>query len=43
MNAPVLSRRSFAKGVGGIVLAFSMRPSALLAQGDTPRLPEESA
>ena len=39
MNAPVLSRRSFAKGVGGIVLAFSMRPSALLAQGDTPRLP----
>ncbi len=35
MNAPVLSRRTFAKGVG-IVLAFSLAPTDLLAQGAAP-------
>ncbi|AMN41949.1 xanthine dehydrogenase family protein molybdopterin-binding subunit [Rhodoplanes sp. Z2-YC6860] len=39
MNAPVLSRRSFAKGVGGIALAFSLDPTELLAQGTAERLP----
>ena len=39
MNAPVLTRRSLAKGMGGIVLAFSLRPAALLAQSAPPRLP----
>jgi nicotinate dehydrogenase subunit B len=39
MNAPVLSRRSFAKGVGGIALAFSLDPTELLAQGEATRLP----
>jgi nicotinate dehydrogenase subunit B len=39
MNAPVLSRRSFTKGMGGIVLAFSLKPAELLAQGDAARLP----
>ncbi|MBX9827668.1 MAG: molybdopterin-dependent oxidoreductase [Xanthobacteraceae bacterium] len=38
MNAPILSRRSFAKGMGGIVLAFTLTPSDLLAQ-DATRLP----
>jgi nicotinate dehydrogenase subunit B len=38
MNAPILSRRSFAKGMGGIVLAFTLAPSDLLAQ-DAARLP----
>ena len=34
MNAPILSRRSFAKALGGgLVLAFSLDPSELLAQG----------
>ena len=32
MNAPIISRRSFAKGMGGIVLAFSLTPVDLLAQ-----------
>ena len=37
MNAPVLSRRSFAKGMGaGIALAFSLNPADLLAQGAAP-------
>src|SRR4051812_37620248 len=39
MNAPVLSRRSFAKGIGGIALAFSLNPTDLLAQGAAPALP----
>src|SRR3954469_15076616 len=39
MNAPILSRRSFAKGMGGIVLAFSLAPTDLLAQGEAARLP----
>ncbi len=40
MNAPMISRRSFAKGLGGIVLAFSLDPSELLAQAQAPaRLP----
>src|SRR5262245_50176470 len=39
MNAPVISRRSFTKGLGGIVLAFSLDPSDLLAQGAEARLP----
>ena len=39
MNAPVLSRRSFTKGMGGIALAFSLAPTELLAQGDAPKLP----
>ena len=33
MNAPILNRRKFTKGLGGIVLAFSLDPSELLAQG----------
>ena len=39
MNAPTLTRRSFAKGMGGIVLAFSLAPSELLAQAAAARLP----
>src|SRR5262245_65743282 len=42
MNAPIVSRRSFAKGMGaslgGIVLAFTLTPSDLLAQ-EAARLP----
>ena len=38
MNAPILSRRAFTKGMGGIVLAFSLTPSDLLAQ-EAARLP----
>ena len=37
MNAPILTRRGFAKGLGGIVLAFSLDPSELLAQAAAPR------
>jgi nicotinate dehydrogenase subunit B len=33
MNAPTLTRRSFTKGLGGIVLAFSLTPVDVLAQG----------
>jgi CO/xanthine dehydrogenase Mo-binding subunit len=32
MNAPILNRRAFTTGMGGIVLAFSLNPSDLLAQ-----------
>jgi nicotinate dehydrogenase subunit B len=39
MNAPILSRRSFTKGIGGIVLAFTLAPSDLLAQDAAVRLP----
>ena len=39
MNAPIISRRSFAKGLGGIVLAFSLDPSELLGQSAAPPLP----
>ena len=39
MNAPMLSRRRFTKGLGGIVLAFSLAPANLLAQGAAARLP----
>jgi len=42
MNAPVLSRRAFTKGMGtGIVLAFSLDPAELLAQAapQAARLP----
>ena len=39
MNAPVLSRRTFAKGLGGIVLAFSLDPSQMLGQSAAPPLP----
>jgi CO/xanthine dehydrogenase Mo-binding subunit len=39
MNAPILSRRRFTQGVGGIVLAFSLAPEGLLAQGAAARLP----
>ena len=40
MNAPILNRRSFGKGLGGIVLAFALDPPELLAQGTQPaRLP----
>ena len=39
MNAPILSRRGFTKGMGGIVLAFSLDPRQLLAQGAAARLP----
>jgi CO/xanthine dehydrogenase Mo-binding subunit len=40
MNAPI-SRRRFTQGMGGVVLAFSLDPSELLAQtaGQPPRLP----
>ena len=37
MNAPHLTRRDFAAGLGGIVLAFNLAPSALTQQ--PPRLP----
>jgi nicotinate dehydrogenase subunit B len=37
MNAPHLTRREFAAGLGGIVLAFSLAPAALTQQ--PPRLP----
>src|SRR6187401_1537162 len=33
MNAPTLTRRGFTKALGGIVLAFSLDPADLLAQG----------
>ena len=39
MNAPTLTRRGFTKGLGGIVLAFSLDPAELLAQGAAARLP----
>jgi len=40
MNAPILTRRAFTQGMGGIVLAFSLAPtSGLLAQGAAPPLP----
>ena len=39
MNAPTLSRRGFTKGMGGLVLAFSLDPAELLAQGAAARLP----
>jgi nicotinate dehydrogenase subunit B len=41
MNAPILSRRAFTQGMGGIVLAFSMAPAGALAQAAPPaaRLP----
>ena len=43
MNAPTLTRRGFAKGLGGLVLAFSLDPAELLAQvgaqGAAARLP----
>jgi CO/xanthine dehydrogenase Mo-binding subunit len=38
MKAPVLNRREFAAGLGGIVLSFSLRPLSAFAQ-DKPRLP----
>ena len=38
MNAPTLTRRSFTKGAGGILLAFSLMPADSLAQGATARL-----
>ena len=39
MNAPTLTRRGFTTGMGGLVLAFSLDPAELLAQGAAPRLP----
>ena len=33
MNAPILTRRGFTKSMGGLVLAFSIDPADLLAQG----------
>jgi nicotinate dehydrogenase subunit B len=39
MNAPTLTRRSFTKAMGGLVLAFSLDPADLLAQGAAARLP----
>ncbi|MEW6449816.1 MAG: molybdopterin cofactor-binding domain-containing protein [Pseudomonadota bacterium] len=39
MNAPIISRRTFAKGLGGIVLAFSLDPSEMLGQSAPPPLP----
>ena len=33
MNAPTLTRRGFTKGLGGLVLAFSLDPAELLAPG----------
>ncbi len=37
MNAPTLTRRGFTKGLGGLVLAFSLDPAELLAQGASRR------
>ena len=39
MNAPIISRRTFAKGLGGIVLAFALDPSEMLGQSAAPPLP----
>jgi CO/xanthine dehydrogenase Mo-binding subunit len=40
MNAPLVSRRRFNKGLGGIALAFSLHPAILRAQNATDaRLP----
>jgi len=39
MLTPMLSRRAFAKAMGGIVLAFSLDPAELLAQGAGAKLP----
>jgi nicotinate dehydrogenase subunit B len=39
MNAPTLTRRAFAKGMGGIVLSFSLVPAEVLAQAAAARLP----
>ena len=39
MNAPTLTRRGFTKGFGGLVLAFSLDPAELMAQGAPDRLP----
>jgi CO/xanthine dehydrogenase Mo-binding subunit len=39
MNVPTLTRRSFTKAMGGLVLAFSLDPAELLAQGAAARLP----
>jgi len=39
MNAPTLTRRGFTQGLGGLVLAFSLDPAELLAQGAAARLP----
>ena len=33
MNAPMLSRRGFTKAIGGLVVAFSLDPAEVLAQG----------
>jgi len=38
MNAPVISRRTFTAGAGGLLLAFSLDPRDLLAQ-QPPKLP----
>src|SRR5262249_17108901 len=38
MNAPMISRRAFTAGAGGLVLAFSLDPQVLLAQ-QPPKLP----
>jgi CO/xanthine dehydrogenase Mo-binding subunit len=39
MNAPTLTRRGFTKAIGGLVLAFSLDPTELVAQGAAARLP----
>jgi nicotinate dehydrogenase subunit B len=39
MSAPTLTRRRFTQGMGGIVLAFSLAPAELLAQGAAAKLP----
>jgi len=38
MNAPMISRRAFTAGAGGLVLAFSLDPQVMLAQ-QPPKLP----
>jgi CO/xanthine dehydrogenase Mo-binding subunit len=38
MNAPMISRRAFTAGAGGLVLAFSLDPRVMLAQ-QPPKLP----
>src|SRR5262245_52029004 len=38
MNAPLLTRRDFTAGLGGIVLSFSLAPQIALGQ-ESPRLP----
>ena len=39
MNAPVISRRDFTAGAGGLVLAFIARPAACRSRSSRAKLP----